>query len=255
MASVYYFYDAVHERGIEPPPFLRRIWKRYCALVEETPAEHRHFRTHEGHYTYIHPGEAELIDAELVRATCLVGTAEELIERIQELERGGLRELMLATGTDEKWRFSQELARTGCMARSSPPRGTFLRDRVRVSPRQTRRAQVGSRPVPAAARHDREPSGPHSREEATACGSLRISPSSPSCRHRRPWSPAPPRRRPRERGAHRRGAAAHRQLRQPRPAVPLGRADGRGHRQQRLPGSRRCRSGRARDSPGSAAPR
>ena len=110
MASVYYFYDAVHERGIEPPPFLRRIWTRYCALVEETPAAHRHFRTHEGHYTYIHPGEAELIDADLVRDTCLVGSAEELIERIQELERGGLRELMWATGTDEKWRFSQQLA-------------------------------------------------------------------------------------------------------------------------------------------------
>ncbi|MGH7384936.1 MAG: LLM class flavin-dependent oxidoreductase, partial [Candidatus Rokuibacteriota bacterium] len=111
MASVYYFYDAVHERGVEPPPFLRRIWKRYCALVEETPREHRHFRTHEGHYTYVHPGEAELIDAELVRDTCLVGTAEELIERIRELEQGGLRELMWATGTDEKWRFSQEFAR------------------------------------------------------------------------------------------------------------------------------------------------
>jgi alkanesulfonate monooxygenase SsuD/methylene tetrahydromethanopterin reductase-like flavin-dependent oxidoreductase (luciferase family) len=111
MASVYYFYDAWHERGIDPPPFLRRIWKRYCALVEETPREHRHFRTHEGHYTYVHPGEAELIDAELVRATCLVGTAEALIERVRELERGGLRELMWATGTDEKWRFSQEFAR------------------------------------------------------------------------------------------------------------------------------------------------
>jgi len=111
MASVYYFYDAVHERGIEPPPFLRRIWTRYCALVEETPAEHRHFRTHEGHYTYLHRGEAELIDAELVRATCIVGTADELIERIRELERGGLRELMFATGVDEKWRFSGEFAR------------------------------------------------------------------------------------------------------------------------------------------------
>src|SRR5512132_3459586 len=110
MASVYYFYDAVHERGIEPPPFLRRIWARYCKLVEETPREHRHFRTHEGHYTYLHPGEAELIDADLVRDTCLVGRAEELIERIQELERGGLRELMWATGTDEKWRFSREFA-------------------------------------------------------------------------------------------------------------------------------------------------
>lgn len=54
--------------------------------------------------------EAELIDAELVRDTCLVGTTEELIERIRELERGGLRELMWATGTDEKWRFSREFA-------------------------------------------------------------------------------------------------------------------------------------------------
>jgi alkanesulfonate monooxygenase SsuD/methylene tetrahydromethanopterin reductase-like flavin-dependent oxidoreductase (luciferase family) len=111
MASVYYFYDAVQERGIEPPLFLRRIWARYSALVETVPREHRHFRTHEGHYTYLHPGEAELIDAELIRATCLVGTADELVERIRELEQGGLRELMFATGVDEKWRFSQDFAR------------------------------------------------------------------------------------------------------------------------------------------------
>ena len=111
MASVYYFYDEVHERGIDPPPFLRRIWKRYCALVEETPPEHRHFRTHEFHYTYLHPGEAELIDAELIRETCLVGTADELVERIRELEQDGLQELMFATGVDEKWRFSEEFAR------------------------------------------------------------------------------------------------------------------------------------------------
>ena len=37
MASVYYFYDEVHERRIDPPPFLSRIWQRYCALVEATP--------------------------------------------------------------------------------------------------------------------------------------------------------------------------------------------------------------------------
>ena len=111
MASVYYFYDAVHERGIEPPSFLRRIWARYCALVEEVPREHRHFRTHEFHYTRLHPGEAELIDADLIRATCLVGTADELIEQIQELERQGLQELMFATGVDGKWRFAEELSR------------------------------------------------------------------------------------------------------------------------------------------------
>jgi len=110
MASVYYFYDTMHERGLEPPPFLRRIWKRYVALVEQTAPEHRHFRTHEGHYTYLHPGEAELVDADLVRDTCLVGSPDEVIERIKELERGGLREIMWATGTEEKWPFSRAFA-------------------------------------------------------------------------------------------------------------------------------------------------
>ena len=67
-------------------------------------AAHRHFRTHEFHYTYLHPGEAELIDADLVRATCLVGTADELIERIQELER------QRAAGADVRHRRRREVA-------------------------------------------------------------------------------------------------------------------------------------------------
>ena len=33
-----------------------------------------------------------------------------MIERIKELERGGLREIMWATGTDEKWPFSRAFA-------------------------------------------------------------------------------------------------------------------------------------------------
>jgi hypothetical protein len=111
MASVYYFYDEVHERGIDPPPFLRPMWKQYCALVEKTPPEHRHFRTHEFHYTHLHPGEAELIDADLIRATCLVGSAEELVEQIRELGRQGLQELMFATGVDEKWGLAESFAR------------------------------------------------------------------------------------------------------------------------------------------------
>lgn len=111
MASVYYFYDTVQERGIEPPDFLRRIWKPYCALVEQTPPEHRHFRTHEFHYTALHPGEAELIDEQLIRDTCLVGTAPELIERIRALQADGLQELIFATGNAAKWRLAEDFAR------------------------------------------------------------------------------------------------------------------------------------------------
>jgi len=111
MASVYYFYDVVHETGIEPPPFLRRIWKPYCALVEQTPPEHRHFRTHEFHYTDLHPGEAALIDEQLIRDTCLVGTADELIETIRGLAKDGLEEMVFAVGNATKWRLAEEFSR------------------------------------------------------------------------------------------------------------------------------------------------
>jgi alkanesulfonate monooxygenase SsuD/methylene tetrahydromethanopterin reductase-like flavin-dependent oxidoreductase (luciferase family) len=111
MASVGYFYDDVQRGRIDPPPFLSRMWTLYCALVEQTPLEYRHFRTHEFHYTKLHPGEAELIDAQLIRDTCLVGTPDELIERIRELEQDGLRELTFATGNAAKWRLAEDFAR------------------------------------------------------------------------------------------------------------------------------------------------
>ena len=111
MASVYYFYDEVHERGVQVPDFLKGIWNGYCKLVEDTAPELRHLRTHEFHYTYLHPGEAELINEDLIRATCLVGQADDVIEQIRELEAQGLQEIMWATGTGGKWRFAEEFAR------------------------------------------------------------------------------------------------------------------------------------------------
>jgi len=40
-----------------------------------------------------------------------VGTPEELIERIQELERDGLQELTFATGNQAKWPLAEDFAR------------------------------------------------------------------------------------------------------------------------------------------------
>jgi alkanesulfonate monooxygenase SsuD/methylene tetrahydromethanopterin reductase-like flavin-dependent oxidoreductase (luciferase family) len=111
MASVGYFYADVQRGRIPLPPFLERIWKPYCALVEQTPPEFRHFRNHEFHYTKLHPGEVELIDAQLLRDTCLIGEPDELIERIHQLERDGLRELTFAVGNDSKWRLAEDFAR------------------------------------------------------------------------------------------------------------------------------------------------
>jgi len=53
---------------------------------------------------------------DLLRATCLVGTADELVERVRALEREGLAELMFATGVGEKCAVAEAFAR-GVMAR------------------------------------------------------------------------------------------------------------------------------------------
>jgi 5,10-methylenetetrahydromethanopterin reductase len=52
-----------------------------------------------------------LIDAQLIRDTCLIGEPDELIERIRQLERDGLRELTFAVGNDSKWRLAEDFAR------------------------------------------------------------------------------------------------------------------------------------------------
>ena len=52
-----------------------------------------------------------MIDAQLIRDACLVGPADELVERVRALEQDGLRELIFATGTAAKWRVAEDFAR------------------------------------------------------------------------------------------------------------------------------------------------
>ncbi|MBI3993043.1 MAG: LLM class flavin-dependent oxidoreductase [Candidatus Lambdaproteobacteria bacterium] len=113
MASVYYFYNFTKERQADPPPFLKDVWKGYLELISDTPPQHRHFRTQEYHYWRLHPGEGALLKnaPQLIRDTCLVGTAEELTERIRQLAADGLQHFMWATGNTAKWRFAEEFSR------------------------------------------------------------------------------------------------------------------------------------------------
>src|SRR5262249_33762765 len=87
------------------PAFPRR--RSDCIRVTRHMEERRMKRV----VAIILGGEAEVIEAELIRATCLVWTAEELIEQMRELERQGLQEVMFATGNDEKWRFAEAFSR------------------------------------------------------------------------------------------------------------------------------------------------
>ena len=48
---------------------------------------------------------------ELIGATCIAGTADEVLECIRDWEAQGLEEVMWATGSAEKWAMAERFAR------------------------------------------------------------------------------------------------------------------------------------------------
>jgi alkanesulfonate monooxygenase SsuD/methylene tetrahydromethanopterin reductase-like flavin-dependent oxidoreductase (luciferase family) len=111
MAAVHYVYDKWTRTGGDPPPFIRPIWKRYCELLQDVPPAVRHIRLHDSHYTFMREDEAAFVTPELVRAIAIAGTPGELVERIRDLERQGLKQLMFLPSVVNQYRLVETFSR------------------------------------------------------------------------------------------------------------------------------------------------
>lgn len=111
LSSLHYLYEKLRFSGGEPPPAVRPIWQDYVAAIEAVPASHRHLRVHAGHCTYIHPDETRFVTPELIRASCLVGRPEELLEKIRRLHAAGLHQLMLLPSLEPQYRVLETFSR------------------------------------------------------------------------------------------------------------------------------------------------
>ena len=78
----------------------------------EAPPEVRHQRLHGSHYSFIDPEEARFVTADLIKATCLSGTAPEMVEQIEALERQGLTQIMLYPPLNRQYRVVEDFADT-----------------------------------------------------------------------------------------------------------------------------------------------
>lgn len=90
MANVHSLVDVSRETGKEPPVYVRPIWDDYLKLHESRAARQRHQKMHQSHYSYLDAEEARFITPELIRAFCIVGEPDDLIEQLQVLEVEGL---------------------------------------------------------------------------------------------------------------------------------------------------------------------
>ena len=89
---------------------MTEFWDDYVALVEDAPAERRHQRIHLGHNCWVIPEEEQFITAELIDRSCLVGTAEQLVERVRALDEAGLDQIVLLPPLAEKEKVVRDVA-------------------------------------------------------------------------------------------------------------------------------------------------
>jgi alkanesulfonate monooxygenase SsuD/methylene tetrahydromethanopterin reductase-like flavin-dependent oxidoreductase (luciferase family) len=76
----------------------------------EAPPEVRHQRLHNSHYSFVDPEEAQFITPHLIKAACLTGTPEELVEQLHSLEQQGLNHMMLYPPLNRQYRVIEDFA-------------------------------------------------------------------------------------------------------------------------------------------------
>ncbi len=96
IAGLHYSYDQWRNFGRLPHnAAVADMWDDYTALLEQVPEDRRHQRIHAGHNSWVVPEEERFVTKELIESSCLVGTEDDIVERLLGLERAGIDQMML----------------------------------------------------------------------------------------------------------------------------------------------------------------
>ena len=96
------------------PPFFADQWEQYNRRVESysLPEKARFRQIHDGHCTFLQPEERRFVTPEAIRNSCIVGTPEEIVARVHELEAAGIHEVAFLPPADYQRKVFRDLAET-----------------------------------------------------------------------------------------------------------------------------------------------
>ena len=89
---------------------MSEIWDDYSRLLQDYPEDRRHQRIHLGHNCWVLPEEEKFVTPGLIKATCMVGTQDELIERLAALNEAGLNQVMNLPSFDPRFKVLEDIA-------------------------------------------------------------------------------------------------------------------------------------------------
>ena len=110
ISGLHYLVARHLETGEDPPAYARSVWDSYMKWLNEAPPELRHQRLHGSHYSFVDPDEARFITPDLIKATCLTGEPDEIVEHVRALEQQGLRQIMLYPPLNRQYRVIEDFA-------------------------------------------------------------------------------------------------------------------------------------------------
>ncbi len=110
MAAVHYQYDQFRNFGHQPPNALAGIWDDYTNLLESYPAERRHQRIHAGHNCWVVEEEEKFLTPEVLTASSMIGTRDQLIEHIHGMSEAGLDQIMILPNFDTRFDVLEQVA-------------------------------------------------------------------------------------------------------------------------------------------------
>ncbi len=111
MAALHYAYEQFRNFGHQPPNQLAAVWEDYRRMIESFPEDRRHQRIHAGHNCRVLPEEERFVTRETIEASCLVGTRNELIEKLRALDEAGLDQVMSLPSFDARYDVLARVAR------------------------------------------------------------------------------------------------------------------------------------------------
>ena len=79
-------------------------------MIEAYPEDRRHQRIHGGHNCWVLPEEERFLTPDVLQASSLIGTRDQLIDKLAALDEAGLDQIMILPNFDTRFDVIERVA-------------------------------------------------------------------------------------------------------------------------------------------------